>query len=446
MRRPPFATPFLTAAAIGAASAPVLAQPAPAPPTEGDPGAGQPPAVIVTVPDPTPGAPVPSYPPAGSDPNAHLPSSSRGTTDTSRSSDGFDLNQGSRSAGTVKGSASGAFVPESQYVPDAHTVRRGDTLWDISGQYYKNPYNWPRVWSYNSQIQNPHWIYPGDRVRLREPGQGAGTGLGLRGRRASVPPDTIFLRDVGWIDDREEDTWGEVVGSPDDQMLLSDGDTVYIEIESKHSVEVGQDLVVFKELREVGDDDDDDEDDDDGGMLVSIRGTAKVDRYNPKTHMIRARIVESTDVIERGFKVGQVGRRFQVVAPVENAQDLEAKILASTYPHQFFGQHQVVFLDKGEKNGLKPGNRFFAVRRGDRWRASLKTAGDLARKRPIVEDDRAAEMEDNDAVSVDEDLFPDETYAEIRVLTVRERTCTALVTASTHELERSARLVMKKGY
>src|SRR5205085_9844333 len=51
-------------------------------------------------------------------------------------------------------------------VPDLHVVRKGDTLWDICFYYFNDPWQWPKVWSYNPQITNPHWIYPGDLVRL----------------------------------------------------------------------------------------------------------------------------------------------------------------------------------------------------------------------------------------------------------------------------------------
>src|SRR5690606_17540375 len=55
--------------------------------------------------------------------------------------------------------------------PELHVVRTGDTLWDISWYYFNDPWQWPRVWSYNAQISNPHWIYPGDLVRLLPRGQ-----------------------------------------------------------------------------------------------------------------------------------------------------------------------------------------------------------------------------------------------------------------------------------
>lgn len=403
---------------------------------------GQPPITVVVPPTQTTTVFTPGYPAPGTDPNAHLPSSSRGTSDTSRSGDGFDLLPQSGGPSSVRGTDKGSYVVDGRYVPEAHTVRRGDTLWDISGQYYKNPYNWPRVWAYNPQVQNPHWIYPGDRVRLREAGAYQGSGVSLPGRTRTVPPETVFLRDVGWIDDRKEDAWGELVGSPDDQMLLSEGDDIYVQIAENHEIAIGQQLTIFRPLRDVKSDDNDSA----NGELVSIRGTARIDRFNPKTRMVRARIVESLDVIERGELIGPVGRRFDVVAPARNEQDVEARILASLYPHQFYGQHQVVFLDKGEKEGVRVGNRFFAVRHGDRWRASIEAAGRLAKLRPKIEDDRAAEVEPNDAKSADDELFPDETYAEVRVLRVKDHTSTALVTASTHELERTARLIARKGY
>jgi LysM domain len=48
--------------------------------------------------------------------------------------------------------------------PDQYTVVEGDTLWDISGKFLNHPTQWRELWSYNSQIKNPHLIYPGDTV------------------------------------------------------------------------------------------------------------------------------------------------------------------------------------------------------------------------------------------------------------------------------------------
>ncbi len=446
--RPLFCTLVLAAwvaapSVADAQNGPAPAGPAPADPSAGDNGGGAPapggPGVtVVTVPAPA-AQQYPGYlPPPGFDPDSHLPPGSRSSSDTSHSTDGFEFKSGKGAHASVHGSANGQFLTEGSYVPDGHTVRRGDTLWDISSHYYNNPYQWPRLWSYNAQIQNPHWIYPGDRVRLRDPLTAASSRLGAFGRRG-VPAGTVFLRDVGWVDDRKDDTWGEVVGSPSDHLMLGDTDDVYIQLGDQHEVTVGDQLTIFRPIRTVASDNA-------GGELVSIRGTAKIERYNPKTKMARARIIEALDVIERGVKVGPVGRKFDVVPAVRSDRDLEASILAAVYPYHFFGQNQVVFIDRGEKDGVKVGMRFFAVMRGDRWQQTTGTIGQTGLLRPRVEDDRPARVDKMEIDTVDEDKLPDETYAELRVMRLRDHTAAALVVQAKHEIERNARLVARKGY
>lgn len=390
-------------------------------------------------------------PPAPPDPDAHLPSSSRQFSGTSK--DGFDLGRGSSGGGSVRGNQGSAAIlgrGAALRVPPFHTVRRGDTLWDLSGHYYGNSWNWPKVWSFNPQISNPHWIYPGDQVRMKQGGGPGdfrdsatlGEGGGLVDRRGAVPPDTIFLRRAGFIEDPRRQVKGELLGSREDQMLLSEGNHVYLQIKPNVDVAVGQKLTIFTKVRKPAAVK--------GarrppGEIIAIKGTVRVDQWDEKKRLARGTIVESTDVIERGALVGDVGRRIDVVPPKPSRVNRWARVLTSIYPHEIFGQNQIVFIDRGTEDGVSAGIRLFVVAKGDAWRGSLKTATNSARERMRIEVPESATYEKTPLKGNEKD-FPEEVIGELRILRANKYSSVCLVTASHREIEPGDRAVTRKGY
>src|SRR6185369_17561178 len=86
------------------------------------------------------------FPSSDFNPNAHLPSSSRPSTDINTPSDSFDFGGKGHGPGVMRGNDHGgiAVLPErSLSSPSVHVVRRGDTLWDICDHYFQNPWEWP---------------------------------------------------------------------------------------------------------------------------------------------------------------------------------------------------------------------------------------------------------------------------------------------------------------
>jgi hypothetical protein len=62
--------------------------------------------------------------------------------------------------------ATGSNIPLAENAPDEYVVKPGDTLWDISSVYLRDPWFWPEIWYVNPQVANPHLIYPGDVLKL----------------------------------------------------------------------------------------------------------------------------------------------------------------------------------------------------------------------------------------------------------------------------------------
>lgn len=163
-----------------------------------------------------------------------------------------------------------AFVDSSDINPDApdsYTVKRGDTLWDISGRFLKGAWKWPQIWDYNPQIQNPHLIYPGDKLflsyvngqptlNLIRNGQSVGGGLGdvrsnsnatrispkirvesLSEAVPTIPGDAIkqFLVRPNVVTSAQLRNAPYVVGNEEGRLISSLGQEVFVRGDVDHS-------------------------------------------------------------------------------------------------------------------------------------------------------------------------------------------------------------------
>lgn len=336
-------------------------------------------------------------------------------------------------------------------VPEFHTVNTGDTLWDISGYYFENPWYWPRVWARNPQITNPHWIFPNDQVRLLLPGELSSatpassmvqTPGGLRVTRTAprYPRGTIFMRESAWATTEDIAVSGSIIGAPEDNMLLSDGDQAYVEF-PRRAPNVGESYTIYSSAQATAGSDRD------AGRVVRVLGTVVVDAWDARRHIATVRITESLEPIERGERVAVIQRQFLPVPPVPNDRDLTAHVVATPTPREIVGSNFVVIIDRGAQDGIRLGNRLFLTQRGDPWRRSVET---YSRGIRIQEIDRDGDGQVDHAPDAESyrptEELPVEVAGELIVVAVHPRTAACLVNLSSREIENGAPVVMRRGY
>src|SRR4051794_32048391 len=81
----------------------------------------------------------------------------------------FPITPGQRSTAEQVKQAGVPLADLAANAPEEYTVKRGDTLWAISGLYLTSPWRWPELWGMNmEEVHNPHRIYPGQQLVLEK--------------------------------------------------------------------------------------------------------------------------------------------------------------------------------------------------------------------------------------------------------------------------------------
>jgi hypothetical protein len=313
-------------------------------------------------------------------------------------------------------------------VPPVHVVRKGDTLWDICRNYFGNPWQWPKVWSYNPSITNPHWIFPGDQVHLvpasSELAMSSDAGM-PRGKRPRIQRTggvfeggAMQLRELGFVEEGDLKASAKIVGSREEKIMLSAGDQAYVEFPSERPLHVGERYTVYKVEREV-------RHPISGarvGYVVLILGEVQVDQIT-KGQIARGSIVDSNGAVERGYRVGPLARRWRNIEARKNDQSVEGYVVSALRPINIIDSEEIIFLDKGKRDGVADGNRFFVVRRGDGYKKLL-----------------------TDLTAHDDPRFPKEVVAEVFVIEAHDRTSVAYIARTSKEVHPGDRVEMRKGY
>ncbi|HSP78337.1 MAG TPA: LysM peptidoglycan-binding domain-containing protein [Myxococcaceae bacterium] len=333
---------------------------------------------------------------------------------------------------------------------EVHSVVEGDTLWDLSQRYLGSPWYWPKVWSYNPEIANPHWIYPGNLVRLFPAGEEvpsrveAGIGpaplelvaeegefspateldvlsgedlVQVSGKLTYEPKAARTVMTQGFVTTRELDEAGRIDSSFSEAQMLTSLDTVYVRFKRQADARLGDRYVIFHTVKDVthpvtGRK---------VGFLTEFVGTLRVTSLSER--YVTAQIVDAWDVIVRGDLVGPFGERLvEQVVPRRNEKEVQGYVVTAMVPYlSLVGEHHFLVVDKGSSDGVQVGNVFTVIRQND-------VGGDIFNPAKVEKGER---------------LLPIENIATCLVTEVKDRTSNCVLTQSVVEVVPGDRMVMK---
>ncbi|ENM3752497.1 LysM peptidoglycan-binding domain-containing protein [Vibrio cholerae] len=247
--------------------------------------------------------------------------------------------------------------------PTTYTVVKGDTLWDISALYLDSPWLWPRLWQVNPEIDNPHLIYPGDKLTLFwRDGQPV---LSLKPMRKLSPQVRVLEKQAvptvqeGLVlpylqSDRlmaKAALRGSVrvIGSSEGRQYLTKQDQLYIS-----GVHIEKKWGIYRELAQYQRDDE---------VMVALRLVAVGELAMTGGNFSGLSLQEQNQEIlandiawpEIDLEERQLSTTFY---PQPAPAGSEARILGSLEGSQYAGQNQVVVIDQGRSDGVAQGSMF----------------------------------------------------------------------------------------
>lgn len=278
-------------------------------------------------------------------------------------------------AALLTGSLIAADVVLNANHPERYTVVKGDTLWDISARFLRDPWLWPEVWYVNPQVANPHLIYPGDilslayvdgKPQIQKTGGLPTVNMSPRIREESldnaiptIPLDAIeqFMTRAIVVEKGELDDAPYVVQAADEHIVTGAGDRVYVRGIKQNDITL---FDVFEPRGPYIDPDTDEL----LGYEALYAGTGPVQKFgDPST----VKLVRTAREVRVGNRLRPADRstipnHFQ---PHSAPSGTEGHIISVLNGVQEIGQFNVVALDLGERDGMETGHVMRVFQQGE---------------------------------------------------------------------------------
>jgi len=261
--------------------------------------------------------------------------------------------------------------------PERYTVVKGDTLWDISGRFLDNPWYWPEIWHVNPQVANPHLIYPGDKLALVYiDGKPRVTKVATSGviklspkirseaidtPIPAIPLDAIasFLTETRIVRPSQINGAPYILEGEDGRIITGAGDRVYARGE-KPADRVG----IFRRSKEFVDPET-------GEFLgLEARSIARGTIVAENGDVLTLQLTDSNEEVRIGDRLLESEDRRLTTNFIPSApdSDIEGRMIAVDGGVNQIGQYNVVAINRGEREGMKPGDVLAVLKSGNRVR------------------------------------------------------------------------------
>ena len=270
----------------------------------------------------------------------------------------------------------GALPELRKDAPELHIVIKGDTLWDISGKFFKDPWRWPYIWGMNKDsIKDPHWIYPGDVIILDRANRTLRIGNAVAGDMVklspkiresfsehdaitSVPASAIapFLSQPLVIEEGALKDAPVLVGGREGHLAFGSGDTVFAK---GLPADKGNKWQIYRPGKTFIDPDTSEV----LGVEAIYLGNAEATEFADVSTVLITKSVQ--EIYKDDRLVVHSGEVFSTYLPRAPANNISARIISVYGGVSQAGQNGIITLNKGKRDGLESGHVLALYHKGE---------------------------------------------------------------------------------
>lgn len=261
--------------------------------------------------------------------------------------------------------ASPLAVRAAEQEPLTYTIVKGDTLWGLSERFMKDPHYWPDLWARNPKVTNPHFIFPGQTLKIFDGKIEIADAPAEETKPAEPAPplqetakETVFTvtGGEGFLMEKDIPPSGMIISTYQNRQIIGTDDIVYTDLGRATGGKVGDRYSIFKKgsaishpvTNEII-----------GHKIIPL-GTLQIAELEDRVS--KAIITESFMEIGPGSFLVPYREKKRSVALKVADRDLIGRIVETKTGNNAIAAGDIAYLDLGGKQGITAGNMVYVIR------------------------------------------------------------------------------------